>query len=1690
MIASTDLHSGAFSFASFLSSGTDPRTGLYTATLTLPPLCAGALSGPDLPLAISYSPLNSADSGFGSGWALALSRFSGSRLSLHTGESFRVSGSGDEPAIPERRLRTFRFMRESHEGIPGWRIVHRSGVTEHLRDVSGSGVFLPVRVTSQEGRAVSLEWGQFSGAPFLQRVTDGEGRVLMTAGGSGDVMTLTLHPGGQRHGILPAAGPSAWTLQLSGSGGARQLDAVVMPEGAGQWRFTYETLRGVRCITAVESPTGATETIICGDDGHPFPGGGRKNLPRVTRHLVNPGGGQPGILTEYAYPHGNFLGLGADGVSWSDDGLDNLYRATGPYEYAVTETRTAGDTRVGVARTYNRFHLQTGETVTRTLTPAGGVPVVTVSRTLTAYHADEQLSFAQQPHFYQMPKCVTQQWYLAGDAGRIRQTTQETRYDENGNLTRRRDASGTVTEQEWYPGDRDTVGENGTLLCPADPQGFTRALAVRRLLPAEERDPALPARDAAPALETRFTYVKLPPAGGGDSDWLAESSVTLSALGPADARGARDRTLLKTTLRHWVNDPGDLTRHGLPLEVTETAAGQPAGTGFVTAYSYERVTQGSLPALRTTTRRFSRTAQRPEPEPDAVAVSITDNLLSHGEPARTWPDGEVAVTYAYDALGRLTEETVDPGGPCAATRRYAYGVDAERGLTWTERRRAGDGAASRTWYDGLGRVVRDERQDADAPGRRWRDVASVSRDALGRETATTLTDWEGDRDVVLTTRISYDAWGARHRLTAPDGTVSVTAACPVTLTQEAWTESADGSLKRGRVRTVTDEEGNPVSVTPLSADGSAPRPGRAWRYDGHGQVTLTVSERGKETRNAYDALGRPTVTTLPDESRVVTGYAPHSTSPLVASLTLEENARTGTLCLARQTFDGLERPVTVTAGSLTGTLTYEGASSRVKTLTRPSGRALTYSYLPALTDAPAGVTESGGGGADFTYHKETGLMTGTATRGGVVTQRGYERDGRGNLCRVVRQDGDAQTVTGMRYSREGNLLTRRAGNGPEEVHTWQHGRPVSITAGGISEHYTWDAAGSLAQSVRRAGDGTVTVRHTWDDQGREASRTVDTAQGEVTFSLTYHDDGRLATRERRENGAPVLTESFSYDDRGRLQLWVCAATDSGRLPRTPYGQPMVKQLISYDALDNVRLCRTTFLTGAEEQVNDARFGYDAADPDRLVSLTHSHPLWALPAAGGKMTFTYDADGNMTRDECGRTLAYDAQGRLLTVTDGHGELMRFRYDASGHLAGVLTRGDADEERREWDGWRLAVSRRGDASVHYLHGREPVGEEHREAGLTTRRRLFITDAAGSVTGEQEAACVRHAAYGAYGTRGEGGPETALGFNGEVRERGPGWYLLGNGYRVYNPVLMRFHSPDSESPLGQGGLNRYAYALGDPVNIHDPSGNIPSWLGWAGIGIGLAVGAALTIATGGGAAAIAAGLATEVIAAGLAGGAELAKNKDSTVSSALNITSLVVGVAGGFVAGGISTLGRGITKSASATDLATFEFSYTSRQGAANVAETTIRNPGGRLSDSSPLYENVSAVASSTRRLTSDTTTMVPRNPMTKRTPRSTVWDYRAANRDTPQIYAYNDQELHQGIEIQSKISAAKYEQRWAMKESSRYKRDYNKSDAYADQAHEASMRAASLKKEYERWAVRQDNLYRTRITVIKESPRSQQ
>jgi len=80
-----------------------------------------------------------------------------------------------------------------------------------------------------------------------------------------------------------------------------------------------------------------------------------------------------------------------------------------------------------------------------------------------------------------------------------------------------------------------------------------------------------------------------------------------------------------------------------------------------------------------------------------------------------------------------------------------------------------------------------------------------------------------------------------------------------------------------------------------------------------------------------------------------------------------------------------------------------------------------------------------------------------------------------------------------------------------------------------------------------------------------------------------------------------------------------------------------------------------------------------------------------------------------------------------------------------------------------------------------------------------------------------------YTVYGHDGCNQYASMLRFNGQRKEPATGHYQLGTGYRVFNPVLMRFHSPDSLSPMGAGGINCYAYCGGDPVNNIDPSGHV---------------------------------------------------------------------------------------------------------------------------------------------------------------------------------------------------------------------------------------------------------------------------
>jgi RHS repeat-associated protein len=140
-------------------------------------------------------------------------------------------------------------------------------------------------------------------------------------------------------------------------------------------------------------------------------------------------------------------------------------------------------------------------------------------------------------------------------------------------------------------------------------------------------------------------------------------------------------------------------------------------------------------------------------------------------------------------------------------------------------------------------------------------------------------------------------------------------------------------------------------------------------------------------------------------------------------------------------------------------------------------------------------------------------------------------------------------------------------------------------------------------------------------------------------------------------------------------------------------------------------------------------------------------------------------------------------------------------------------------------RLATELQGAAQRTIVqHDDQLLAQQQREGGKVAAT-LLATDQQRSVLNALDATRPNALAYSPYGHRPqENGLLSLLGFNGERPDPVTGHYPLGNGYRQFNPVLMRFNSPDSWSPFGEGGLNAYTYCLGDPVGRSDPTGHFP--------------------------------------------------------------------------------------------------------------------------------------------------------------------------------------------------------------------------------------------------------------------------
>jgi len=168
------------------------------------------------------------------------------------------------------------------------------------------------------------------------------------------------------------------------------------------------------------------------------------------------------------------------------------------------------------------------------------------------------------------------------------------------------------------------------------------------------------------------------------------------------------------------------------------------------------------------------------------------------------------------------------------------------------------------------------------------------------------------------------------------------------------------------------------------------------------------------------------------------------------------------------------------------------------------------------------------------------------------------------------------------------------------------------------------------------------------------------------------------------------------------------------------------------------------------------------------------------------------------------------------------LCRYRYDPLDRLADCTPTAQASSQRFYLKD-RLATEIQGARQRSILQHEDQLLAQQQRQNDALETHLLATDQQRSVLAILDATRPHHLAYPPYGHRiPENGLLSLLGFNGERPDPVTGHYLLGNGYRAFNPVLMRFNSPDSWSPFGEGGLNAYGYCEGDPVNRRDPTGH----------------------------------------------------------------------------------------------------------------------------------------------------------------------------------------------------------------------------------------------------------------------------
>ncbi|WP_146084118.1 RHS repeat-associated core domain-containing protein [Xanthomonas albilineans] len=660
------------------------------------------------------------------------------------------------------------------------------------------------------------------------------------------------------------------------------------------------------------------------------------------------------------------------------------------------------------------------------------------------------------------------------------------------------------------------------------------------------------------------------------------------------------------------------------------------------------------------------------------------------------------------------------------------------------------------------------------------------------------------------TRIDYWPTGLVKQITQPDGGFTA-------FTYDGAHRLTDIADNAGNtVHYTLDNAGNRLKEDTLDASGTLKRT-LSRVYNQLGQLATQASAQGNPTDFGYDANGN--ITTITDALGHITQNHYDPLNRLASTL---------------QDVGGIAAQTTFAYDAL----------DHITQVTDPKGLNTTYAYnglgdLTTLTSPDTGTTT-------YTYDSAGNRATQINAR---KLNTGYSYDALNRLSSAVYPD----TRLNVSYTYDIAPSTCASGE------TYAIGRLSHMQDGSGGTDYCYDRFGNLVRKVQTTNGKVLVLRYAYTQSGKLSQLTypdgavvdyVRNARGQITevgvtpsggtrqvllTKATYYPFGPVAGWSYG-NGRPmqrVLDHDYrpqTITDTRRDGLAVGFGFDPGGnlSALTAPGNTAAVVSLDYDALGRL----TAFKDGPTGTVIDG-YTYDATG-NRLsakvntITQTYAYPTNSHQLSSvGSTVRSYDATGNTTAiGGTAEQLVYGANGRLAQVKrngvvvanyayNGHGEQVRqvgktntyTLYDEAGHWLGDYDSNGAAVQQAIWlDDLPVGVVVK--KSVNYIEP-DHLGTPRAVIDSVRDMAIWRWDMKGEAFGN---------------TPPNQDPDkdgTAFVFN--LRFPGQRYDTLSglnqNYFRDYDTSGGRYVQSD---PIGLvGGLNTYAYVMGNPLMYTDAGG-----------------------------------------------------------------------------------------------------------------------------------------------------------------------------------------------------------------------------------------------------------------------------